>query len=339
MKDRESSKKTSRKSAEKFVESEAELVRILRAPLDRGSKPKTLRLENGHDAAVLSGFSDRGVAMTVDRVVEGVHFRRGWSDARSIASKVFASNVSDLVAVGARPSFGLLSLTFEERPLPVAEAKALAGALAAEARRYGMRVVGGNVTRARGPFTADLTAVGSVDGKPFRRDGARPGNVFVALGTHGEAAAGLACLRHYGEPSRVPEAFRALVRAQLYPRVRLEVLDVLRRFPPAAAMDTSDGLVATMATMAEMSGCAVDVDAPPPSKSLQRAADALGVDPRAWTMSGGEDYGLVVVFRGGIPWKSLEAARIPAHVVGLAEGGRGIRSLPPGISRGWDPFR
>lgn len=345
MEDRASMKKVDRNSSKKFVASEVELLRILRAPLDRGPRPKTLLLENGHDAAVLSGFTQSGLAATVDRIVEDVHFRFQWSDPRSVAAKVFASNVSDLVAVGARPIFGLLSLTFSDAPLSVAFVRSLGQAFAGEARRYGLKVVGGNVTRARGPFTADLVALGSVVRRPFRRDALRPGMAVFALGNHGDAAAGLSCLEHFGSSAAVPRAFRPLLRAQLLPRVNLAVLDALGRARrPVASMDTSDGLAFTVATVAKESGCAVDLelDALRPSARLRAAAEALGVDASRWILAGGEDYGLVVGLAPGdvAPvTRALAARRIPWVRLGTARRGRGLHGGGDFADAGWDPFR
>ena len=54
----------------------------------------------GDDAAVLA-IKD-AVATSVDVLVEGVHFRRDWSEARDVGRKAVAVNVADLEAIGAR---------------------------------------------------------------------------------------------------------------------------------------------------------------------------------------------------------------------------------------------
>src|SRR4051794_5036016 len=55
----------------------------------------------GDDAAVLDLHGP--VVTTVDVLVEGVHFRRDWSDAVSVGRKAVAVNLADLEAMGARP--------------------------------------------------------------------------------------------------------------------------------------------------------------------------------------------------------------------------------------------
>jgi thiamine-monophosphate kinase len=63
----------------------------------------------GDDAAVLR--PGRGEAcVTVDAVVEGVHFRRARSRLEDVGHKALAVNLSDLAAMGASPRWALVAL-------------------------------------------------------------------------------------------------------------------------------------------------------------------------------------------------------------------------------------
>ena len=64
-----------------------------------------VRVGPGDDAAVLA--TGDAVATSVDVLVEGVHFRRDWSEARDVGRKAVAVNVADIEAIGARAT-GLL---------------------------------------------------------------------------------------------------------------------------------------------------------------------------------------------------------------------------------------
>ena len=67
--------------------------------------------------------------------------------------------------------------------------------------------------------------------------------------------------------------------------------------------DVSDGLLADLGHLAADSGVVVDLDRAAlertclePPGPLQQVAAALGVDPLAWVLTGGEDHALVATF-------------------------------------------
>src|SRR4029077_8269345 len=99
----------------------------------------------GDDAAVVR-TRGRPFVLTTDTLVEGVHFRRAWLDARALGRRVFAVNASDLAAMGASPRYALLALEAPPR-IRVADLDGVASAFAAAARRAGAQLVGGHGRR------------------------------------------------------------------------------------------------------------------------------------------------------------------------------------------------
>jgi thiamine-monophosphate kinase len=67
-----------------------------------------IRVGIGDDCAVIQGSSSDQV-VTMDAMIESVHFDRKTMSASDIGRKLVAVNVSDLAAMGAKPSYGLLS--------------------------------------------------------------------------------------------------------------------------------------------------------------------------------------------------------------------------------------
>ena len=126
----------------------------------------------GDDAAVLP--RGRGeTCVTVDAVVEGVHFRRASSRLEDVGHKALAVNLSDLAAMGARPGWALVALGVP-RGFRVADARKLGAGFGALARGSGTVLVGGNVTRAPG-LALTVTVGGEVPpGRALRRSGSSP---------------------------------------------------------------------------------------------------------------------------------------------------------------------
>ena len=265
-----------------------------------------VRVGPGDDAAVLA--IEGAVATSVDVLVEGVHFRRDWSEARDVGRKAVAVNVADLEAIGARAT-GLL-VGFSAPPdLKVGWVLDFADGLRQEAEAARVSLLGGDVTRAR-DITIAVTAMGSLEGRePVLRSGARPGNVVAIQGRLGWAAAGLAVLaRGFRSP-------RVLVEAQRVPQVSYGAGAVAAQAGATSMIDISDGLLADLGHVAQASGVLIDLrrDALEVAEPLQAVAAATGADPYTFVLTGGDDHALAATF--------LDAKSVPEGwlVIGRVE--------------------
>jgi thiamine-monophosphate kinase len=265
-----------------------------------------VRVGPGDDAAVLA--IEGAVATSVDVLVEGVHFRRDWSEARDVGRKAVAVNVADLEAIGARTT-GLL-VGFSAPPdLKVGWVLDFADGLRQEAEAARVSLLGGDVTRAR-DITIAVTAMGSLEGRePVLRSGARPGNLVAIQGRLGWAAAGLAVLaRGFRSP-------RVLVEAQRVPQLSYGAGAVAAQAGATSMIDISDGLLADLGHMAQASGVLIDLrrDAFEVAEPLQAVAAATGADPYTFILTGGDDHALAATF--------LDAKSVPEGwlVIGRVE--------------------
>ena len=148
--------------------------------------------------------------LTTDAQVDGVHFDRRFVPPDAIGHRALAVNLSDLAAMGARPRAALLSLALPPSLELDAFDRMVDGFLAL-AVRYGVALIGGNITHTSGPMVLDVTAIGNVHRrKMLTRDGARAGDDVYVTGTLGDAAAGLLRLQedHSGGRPRT-EVFAA----------------------------------------------------------------------------------------------------------------------------------
>lgn len=276
------------------------LVAALTARFPQG---EAVVLGPGDDAAVLNLAAGGQVVASLDMLVQDRHFRLDWSSALDIGHKAAAENLSDLNAMGAR-TLALLVGLGAPPGLETAWALEFADGLAAEADLVGASIVGGDLTQAP-VITISVTALGVCEGPVVRRSGAQPGDLLAHAGRQGWAEAGYAVLtRGFRSP-------RAVVDAHRRPDPPYTAGPAAARLGATAMIDVSDGLLQDLGHLAIASGIAVDVDSgtfevPEP---LQAVGAALGVDPKRFLLTGGDDYGLLATFPAGTvltdPWRTI----------------------------------
>ncbi|HEY8471298.1 MAG TPA: thiamine-phosphate kinase [Natronosporangium sp.] len=244
----------------------------------------------GDDAAVVT-VPDQRVVVTTDALVAGRHFRLDWVSATDVGHRAAAANLADIAAMGARPTALLVALCAPPE-LEVAWVDGLTDGLVTESARVGASVVGGDIT-ASPTLTIAVTALGDLAGAaPVTRAGARPGDQVAMAGRIGYAAAGLTVLsRGFRSPKLLVDAYRR-------PQVPYPAGPAAAALGATAMIDVSDGLLADLGHIASASGVAIDIrrDAFPVPEQLRNAAEALGVDPYDWILTGGDDHPLVATF-------------------------------------------
>ncbi|MEN9797117.1 MAG: thiamine-monophosphate kinase [Pseudomonadota bacterium] len=267
----------------------------------------------GDDCAVLPPTRGK-LCVTTDAVVEGVHFSRPAFSPEDVGHKALAVNLSDLAAMGARPTW--FTCAVAAPALTPAEARGLGRGMARLAGLHGAALVGGNFTRAR-ELSLTLTAAGVVErGRPLLRGGARPGDVLYVSGELGEARRALDLLLR-GEPLRRGDRQRRPV-----PRVGL---GLLARGYARAGMDVSDGFAQDVGHLCRASGVAVEVEVERLPRS--RATAALPDGGRALVLGGGEDYELLLAVapaRAAAFERACAAAGERVTAVGHFRRGRGV---------------
>jgi thiamine-monophosphate kinase len=283
----------------------------------------------GDDAAVVAA-PDRRVVASTDVLVEGRHFRRDWASAIDVGHRAAAANMADICAMGAVPT-ALLVAVCAPADLEVGWFEGLADGLAAEAGEVGAGVAGGDLS-ASPTLTVAVTALGDLHGaEPVRRDGAHPGDVVAMAGRIGFAAAGCTVLsRGFRSPKALVEAYRR-------PQVPYRAGPIAGHLGATAMIDVSDGLLADLGHVAAASRVAIDLrrDAFDLPAQMRDAANALGVDPYDWILTGGDDHALVATFPDGVvlpeDWRPI----------GLVVAGAGVTvdGRPYHAPGGWDHFR
>lgn len=297
----------------------------------------------GDDAAMVAAPDGR-VMVSIDTQVQDMDFRLRWPNGYrttgfDVGWKAAAQNLSDINAMGGRPTSLVVSLTLPGST-EVSWVEDLADGLAAAIHELGAStcaVVGGDLGRgAEISVTAAVT--GSLDGRlPVVRSGAQPGDVVVLAGTVGRAAAGLALLESAHDYRSLGAELQELVGSQCRPCPPLRAGPAAADAGATAMMDISDGLVRDAQRLASASSVRIDFDPAALRRlagPLAPAADLLATDALEWVLGGGEDHGLLATVNPNVMPLAGFAA-VGSIEAGLAEVTVGSQS-PANV--GWDHF-
>jgi thiamine-monophosphate kinase len=260
----------------------------------------------GDDCAVIS--SEGLTCVTTDAVVEGVHFTRKFA-LEDVGHKALAVNLSDLAAMGARPSWFTVALGLP-RDFPIKEVKQLGAGMSALARVHGAELVGGNVTRCP-VLTITITINGELDGQPMLRSGAREGDAIYVSGPLGNAAAGLA-------------GAKKLISAQRRPSPHVAFGQAARELS-SGCIDVSDGLAQDLGHICVASGVGAELDsaAIPLSDALLDFAGSRAKALR-YALTGGEDYVLLLTVPNPLEFEAA-MSEFSFHRIGTVRSGTGVK--------------
>ncbi len=285
---------------------------------ERPSDDRDLLLGIGDDAAVVR--ADGALAVAVDTLVAGVHFPLDLP-AEAAGFRALAVNLSDMAAMGAEPRWCTLALTLPDAD--EAWVSEFADGLLGLAERYGVALIGGDLTR--GPLTISVQIIGTLaDAAPLTRAGGHIGDDVYVTGTLGDAAAGLALLNDTAaadEPAGI-----ALKDRFLRPTPRVAAGRALTGVA-SAAIDVSDGLLADLGHICAASDCGAQIDV----EHLPLSAEILSLFPlnvaEFYALGGGDDYELCFTAapaQAASVEAALRTAGCPVRRIGHLVAGTGV---------------
>ncbi|NND72835.1 MAG: thiamine-phosphate kinase [Rhodothermales bacterium] len=282
---------------------EFELIDRVSAILGESADPDLI-LGIGDDAAVFRADDDHSFVLSTDMLVEGVHFDFSYVPLSHLGAKAISSNVSDVAAMNALPSYATISLGIPPR-VSVEMVEEFYRGIRQACDMYEMTIVGGDVSRAR-QFTISVAIVGRVETRrlSFRR-GAQPGDLICVTGDAGSAFAGLKVLLEQQKSMKeqgdafVPDIddYRTVINRQLMPAARVDVIKGWHEadFRPNAMIDTSDGLASEVNHLCRNSqlGALVDLAEVPVLTETNSVAEKYEAALAEFVLYGGEDYELM----------------------------------------------
>lgn len=283
--------------------------RLLKKILHGFPESNDLVVGPGDDCAIVQIGREFQLLKT-DCIVEDVHFLRSENPAR-VGWKALCRPLSDIAAMGGDPCQALITI-LSPPDLDPAYWVAFYRGLRKAAKRFGVSLAGGEISRQPAGIAVSVALTGRLSGKRFvLRSGGRPGDILFVTGQLGGTIGG----HHLDFHPRLAEGRWLAEAGQVN-----------------AMMDISDGLGADLPRLARASGCGFDVDLS--LLPIRAGSDVTGA------LSDGEDYELLAAIQ------PRRAQRMLEHWNEQFPGTRLTRigvltdtgTAPAGWPQGWDHF-
>ncbi|QQS33618.1 MAG: thiamine-phosphate kinase [Acidobacteriota bacterium] len=250
----------------------------------------------GDDCAVIPKDAAADMVITADMLVEDVDFRLEWTDPFLLGRKALCVSLSDIAAMGATPTWAMLSIAVPEILWKSDFLNAFYEGWHSQANEYGVTLIGGDISRSPDRLVIDSIVSGDVpSGDALMRSGSRPGDLIYVSGTLGGSAGGLQLLekglRSEANAAR-PES--RLIKYQLDPTPQIYLGNYLQKHNLAtSSIDISDGFSTDLFHICEKSmvGCLVEVNLLPIDPDLLEFVSSI--EALELALNGGEDFQLL----------------------------------------------
>ncbi|MFW6133643.1 MAG: thiamine-phosphate kinase [Planctomycetota bacterium] len=284
--------------------------------------PDVVEVGPGDDCAVVNVGGERA-CVSVDQLIDGVHFDLARHGADAFGRKAMARALSDVAAMASSPLAAVAAVAMP-RGFAREDAEATYRGLRAVGEALGCPLVGGDVATGDGPLACSVTVLARPDGvEPVLRSGARVGDAICVTGAFGGAW---------------------LTGRDLHfaPRVA-EARAIARRCDLHAMIDVSDGLALDLWRVCRASGAAAEID----GAAVPVAPDATAgrdIDPLTAALGDGEDYELIFTLTADAAEAMLTEppTDVPITRVGRVVAGEGLTLIGADGSRrpleptGWE---
>lgn len=217
--------------------------------------------------------------VTTDTLVEGIHFLPD-DPIDTVAWKLVAVNVSDIVAKGAAPVEAIVNISWS-RSRPEEAFAEFAAALGEALQDRGIALIGGDTVLQDGALTVSLTLTGktyAVDHLPIRRTGAKIGDKIFVSDEIGWGYQGL--------QDRLAGRMTPAARRYQVPKIPDDEVARLISKYANASMDISDGLLIDLRALCDASGVGAEIDL----GAIPLCAETGNVEDILKLVTGGDDY-------------------------------------------------
>jgi len=189
----------------------------------------------GDDGAIVGK-----IVYSKDAFFENVHFKTKWMSYYQIAQKAMVVNISDAVAMNAKPKYALLAVAMPKN-ITKSQMRELACGFRDTAKKFNIEIIGGD-TISNVKLDISVTIVSETK-DPLLRSGVRSGYLLAYTGTLGGSSKDLKKLLNLG----------AIHKKSKFVNIRLRDAFIRNSFRfLSSGMDISDGLFSDLDKIARV---------------------------------------------------------------------------------------
>jgi thiamine-monophosphate kinase len=309
----------------------------------------------GDDAAVINHEGMRTL-VSVDMLIEGIHFDMTYCPLKHLGYKAAVSNFSDIYAMNGTPTQIVVGLGVSSRYTAEALDELYAGIrLACE--RYHVDMVGGDTTSSKTGLVISITVIGMAKEEDIvYRSGAKKNDLLCVSGDLGGAYIGLLILERekaefLSNPNMQPQlkGLDYVLGRQLKPEARKDIVEQFKTLgiKPTSMIDISDGLASEILHLCKESGvgCQLYEERIPIDPTTDKMAKEFQIVPSVAALSGGEDYELLFTIDQK-DHEKIQAMSADVTVIGYMTDDKGVAEMItpdnhviPIKAQGWDHMR
>lgn len=279
-----------------MIDSEFKLIDSIKKRIDQaqGSSEKIYGI--GDDCAVYSISEGKFGLFSTDISIEKIHFDLDYTPLFDAGYRSMAANISDIYAMGGRPSLALVSIGIPERFNSDMIDELYDGILACSVK-HGTFIAGGDTSKSS-ELIVNISIYGETS-SPVYRKGAEPGDRIYITGNTGLSKLGLEVFRGKIDSLIYPHS----VEKHLRPEPRGELTDIiLNEYKPSSMIDISDGLIIDLSRICSMSGCGFELyeDLIPCDTELEIFCAEKKIKVTEYSLYSGEEYELLFTSKNEI---------------------------------------
>lgn len=257
----------------------------------------------GDDAAVIDHKSEQTL-VSVDVLIEGVHFDMTYMPLKHLGYKAAVVNFSDIYAMNGTPTQIVVGIGISSK-FSVEAVEEIFSGIRLACDNYKVDLVGGDTTASKSGLFISITVIGKAKKDDIvYRDGAKANDLLCVSGNLGSAYTGLLILERekaafMADPKVQPElyGYDSILERQLKPEARKDIVASLKELgiKPTSMIDISDGLASEILHLCKDSkvGCRVYEDRIPMNQKAVDVAKEFNIVPCVAALNGGEDYELL----------------------------------------------